>query len=151
MAQDNSRIAFYIGEYDIFDNLSAFAIVWKGKLWPTLEHAYQAAKFEDESIITQIQNATSAHGSKEISHKFLKEGNGRKDWQDNKVAVMRELIRLKADQHPHVMEKLLETKGQALVEDSPTDSFWGRGPNHDGENWAGKLWMEYRDELLAPR
>ena len=34
-----------------------------------------------------------------------------------------------------------------IVEDSPKDSFWGWGPNRDGENQLGKLWMKLREEL----
>lgn len=149
MSQESPVIMFYMDKYYMFDNFSAFAIAWRDKLQPTVEHAYQAAKFDDENIIKEIHEATSAHESKKIAHKYLALNKGSVGWQDAKVQIMRELIRLKADQHPYVMEKLLSTKGSVLVEDSPTDSFWGRGPDHHGENWLGKLWMEYRDELLA--
>jgi predicted NAD-dependent protein-ADP-ribosyltransferase YbiA (DUF1768 family) len=33
-----------------------------------------------------------------------------------------------------------------LVEDSPKDDFWGWGPNKDGCNQLGKVWMKLRGE-----
>jgi predicted NAD-dependent protein-ADP-ribosyltransferase YbiA (DUF1768 family) len=34
-----------------------------------------------------------------------------------------------------------------LVEDSPTEPFWGIGPDGQGANWAGKVLMEVREKL----
>ena len=44
-------------------------------------------------------------------------------------------------------KKLLQTKDYLIVEDSPKDPFWGWGPNRDGNNQLGKLWMKLREEL----
>ena len=71
----------------------------------------------------------------------------REDWNDGKLGIMEELLRLKLEQNPYVKKKLLQTKDYLIVEDSPKDSFWGWGPNRDGENQLGKLWMKLRDEL----
>ena len=60
---------------------------------------------------------------------------------------MEELLRLKIEQNPYVKKKLLQTEDYLIVEDSPKDSFWGWGPNRDGFNQLGKLWMKLRDEL----
>jgi hypothetical protein len=35
-----------------------------------------------------------------------------------------------------------------LIENSWRDDFWGWGPNRDGKNQLGKLWMEIRSELV---
>lgn len=42
----NDTIFFYPPEYYIFDNFISFQIDYDGYLWPTSEHAYQAAKFK---------------------------------------------------------------------------------------------------------
>ena len=34
-----------------------------------------------------------------------------------------------------------------IVEASPVDAFWGWGPNKDGENALGKIWMKLREEI----
>jgi len=60
---------------------------------------------------------------------------------------MEDLLRLKISQNPYVKKKLLDTKDYYIVEDSPKDSFWGWGPNRDGVNQLGKLWMKLREEI----
>ena len=39
------------------------------------------------------------------------------------------------------------TGDRTLIENSWRDDFWGWGPNRDGQNMLGKLWMEVRAEL----
>ena len=71
----------------------------------------------------------------------------RPDWNEVKLGIMEELLRLKIEQNPYVKKKLLQTEDYLIVEDSPKDAFWGWGPNRDGENQLGKLWMKLRDEI----
>jgi hypothetical protein len=75
----------------------------------------------------------------------------RADWDDVKVDIMRDILRAKAAQHEYVRRKLLATGDRELVEDSWRDDFWGWGPNRDGKNMLGRLWMEVRAELRALR
>lgn len=63
--------------------------------------------------------------------------------------MVRDILRAKADQHEYVRRKLLATGDRELVENSWRDDFWGWGPNRDGKNMLGKLWMEIRAELRA--
>ncbi len=62
---------------------------------------------------------------------------------------MLSILRVKAEQHEYVRRKLLETGDRQLVEGSWRDDFWGIGPNKDGQNMLGKLWMGIRSELRA--
>jgi len=71
----------------------------------------------------------------------------RKNWDDIRLSVMKDILRAKTEQHPYVKKKLLESGDKELIEDSWRDSFWGWGPNKDGENNLGKLWMEIREEF----
>ncbi len=139
-------IGFYEDEFYMLSNFSSFAVEWRGELWMTAEHAYQAAKFSDPDIREKIKNARSAHDAKKIAKVYRHFMDI--DWHQVKVYVMKEILRAKRDQHPYVQKKLEQTKGQDLVETSPRDAFWGWGPNRDGENHLGKLWMELRDEVV---
>lgn len=141
----DEKILFYEGSYYMFSNFAAFAVDWKGASWMTSEHAYQAAKFADASIQEKIRAARSAHDSKKIAKEH--EESKRGDWNETKLATMEEILRAKLDQHPYILKKLMETEDMEIVEDSPKDSFWGRGSDHQGENHLGKLWMKIRDEL----
>lgn|SRR3989338_1644011 len=144
-SEEKEIIGFYEREFYTFSNFSSFAVEWRGELWMTSEHAYQAAKFEDPMIQKEIMDARSAHDSKKIAEKY--QDRVKSDWPETKLAVMEEILRTKLAQHTYVMKKLLQTGDKMLVEDSWRDAFWRWGPNKDGENHLGKLWMKLRGEL----
>ena len=60
---------------------------------------------------------------------------------------MKDILKAKVFQHSYVRRKLVQTGDRELIEDSWRDSFWGWGPDKDGQNHLGKLWMEVREEL----
>lgn len=143
----DSFIGFYTREFFCLDNFSSFAVVHKGIKYPTIEHAYQALKFEKTApeIAKRILESFSSYEALTIAHENVDKQNP--NWDKIKVSIMEELLRLKLEQNPYVKRKLLETKDYMLCEDSPKDSFWGIGKNRDGQNQLGKLWMKLRSEL----
>ena len=62
---------------------------------------------------------------------------------------MEDIVRAKLSQHPYIQKKLLESGEREIIEASPEDAFWGWGPNKDGENQMGKIWMKLREELKS--
>ncbi|OGZ44444.1 MAG: hypothetical protein A3J55_04345 [Candidatus Ryanbacteria bacterium RIFCSPHIGHO2_02_FULL_45_17b] len=143
-------VLFYVQEFYCFDNFSAFAVVWRGSLWMTAEHAYQASKFEHISPLWDIiRDEISAHQAKKTAETYKHQM--RRDWLDVRLAIMEEVLRAKLAQHEYVRRKLLETGERRIIESSPDDSFWGWGPNKDGENHLGRIWMKLRGELREGR
>lgn len=141
------KALFFEGRWNALNNFSAFMVYWHDILWATAEHAYQAAKFMHKpAIMEEIRKARSPHDAKKIARKYQE--FIRSDWKDVNLKIMEEILRAKLDQHPYVKKRLLESAGLELIEDSPHDSFWGRGPNWKGENRLGKMWMKIRDGLL---
>ncbi|MDE5601017.1 MAG: NADAR family protein [Clostridia bacterium] len=140
-------IGFYNREFFCLDNFSSFCVCVDGILYCTVEHAYQAIKFIDTApeVAELITNCYSAYDAQRIAHENI--DKQRADWDDVKVSVMERLVRLKLNQNPYVKRKLLETENYTICEDSPKDAFWGIGPNKDGRNELGKIWMKLRDEL----
>ena len=138
-------VLFYEREFYMFSNFSAFAVKYDGDMWPTAEHAYQAKKFYDFDIRDKIKSARSAHEAKQIAKVF--EHEMRDDWEEVKLIVMEEIIWAKLSQHPYIQEKLLQTREREIIEDSHKDAFWGWGPDRDGENHLGKIWMHVRKEM----
>lgn len=140
-------IGFYTREFFALDNFSSFGIIMDGKLYPTVEHAYQAGKFIDTApeIAEQIRCCLSAHEAKRMAHVHIEKQT--ENWDEIKVYYMEKLLRLKLAQNPYVKQKLLQTKEYRICEDSPKDDFWGIGENRDGQNQLGKLWMKLRDEI----
>ena len=140
-------IGFYPREFYPFDNFSSFKVEWNGYLFASVEEAYQAASFmgSDEELVEKIKKSHSADEAQRIA--YANRDKRREDWDDVKVSIMEELLRLKIEQNPYVKKKLLQTGGYMIVEDSPKDDFWGWGPNRNGQNNLGKLWMKLREEL----
>ena len=147
----DKQVFFYEQDFYVLSNFSAFTLIWNAKekmRFDTSEAAYHWEKFpHDEDIQTAIINAPSAHEAFKIAER--NKHRRRDDWDDVKVGIMRDILRAKAEQHEYVRRKLLATGDRELVEDSWRDDFWGWGPNHDGRNMLGKLWMEVRAELTA--
>ena len=140
-------IGFYPREFYPFDNFSSFKVEWNGYLFSSVEEAYQAASFmgSDEELVEKIKKSHSAGEAQRIA--YANRDKRREDWDDVKISIMEELLRLKIKQNPYVKKKLLQTEDYMIVEDSPKDDFWGWGPNRNGQNNLGKLWMKLREEL----
>lgn len=152
------RVCFYEQDFYVLSNFSAFRIQWRGRDFDTSEATYHWERFatgqegrspyfgaQAWAIADDIRFASSAHAAFKIAQE--NKGFQRADWNEIKVGVMRQIIRAKADQHEYVKRKLLATGNRELVENSWRDDFWGWGPNRDGLNMLGKLWMQVRDEL----
>lgn len=147
LSTDGTVAGFYEREFYVFSNFSSFQVEWRGKLWPTSEHAYQAARYADvkPEYYEAIRKMRSAHQAYEFM--LNNRATERPDWFNEKLAVMKDILRHKLQQHAYVQKKLLETGDAIIVEDSPVDPYWGWGPNKDGENNLGTIWMELREEL----
>jgi len=145
------RIHFYENDFYVLSNFSAFSILWDGYRFPTPEHAYHYEKFRlpqrknMSDLQFHILNAISAHEAFKLAEK--NKPLLRTDWDEVKLEVMRKILLEKTNQHEYVMKKLIATGDRELVEDSWRDDFWGWGPNRDGNNALGKLWMEIRQQI----
>lgn len=141
-----TQVLFYERDFYVLSNFSAFTLHWCGIRFDTSEAAYHWMKFPAEpGLRKRIIEAPSAHEAFKLAETF--KSLRRPDWDDVKVDIMRKLLRIKADQHEYVKRKLLATGNRELIEDSWRDNFWGWGPNKDGQNMLGKLWMEIRAEI----
>lgn len=140
-------IGFYEREFYCFSNFSSFSVKWKGRLWQTSEHAYQASRFmgKKPKVVEQIFKAKSAHDAFKIAKENLIKDFGKYRAKD--IKNMEDIVRHKLRQNPYVMHKLMQTGKRLIVEDSPKDSFWGWGPNKNGRNELGKIWMKLRGEI----
>jgi ribA/ribD-fused uncharacterized protein len=138
-------IKFYTPEFYVLNNFSAHAIEFRGKLYPTSEHAYQAAKCTDSQGQEAIRNARSPLQAKVLASETYRAAKD-PSWGSKKVAVLEEILRAKLAQHPEAQEALRKSGHEYIVEDSPTDYFWGEGADGSGQNMLGKLWMKIRDE-----
>lgn len=146
----DSTVFFYEQDFYVLSNFSAFTLEWRNLRFDTSEAAYHYEKFIDGSaranvIANAILRARSAHDAFKLAEE--NKARRRPDWDGVKVGIMGSILRAKAAQHEYVRRKLLATGERELIENSWRDSFWGWGPNRDGKNMLGRLWMEIRGEL----
>jgi ribA/ribD-fused uncharacterized protein len=71
----------------------------------------------------------------------------RPDWNEAKLEIMRRADLAKFIQNPDLAELLLATGDAELIEDSPSEPYWGIGPDGNGLKWAGRVLMEVRKIL----
>lgn len=138
-----SKIYSFRGEYAFLSNFYLSPIRYEGRIWRTVEHAFQAAKTLDAAEKRQIQSALTPGLAKKIGRRVAL----RYDWEDIKMAVMIDLVHLKF-QDPVLRAKLLATYPNLLEEGNTWgDRFWGtvRG---DGQNALGRILMMERSELM---
>ncbi|MBH8578304.1 NADAR family protein [Nostocaceae cyanobacterium CENA369] len=138
--------------YGCFSNFSDHGIYMQGTYWSTVEHYYQAQKFAgstDAVIIPVICSAESPEEAAALGRCSTRKL--RRDWDLVKTQVMREAVLKKFLTHGDIKEILLGTGDELLVENSPTDYFWGCGLNKTGQNHLGKILMSVREEIRQLR
>ncbi|QSJ15219.1 NADAR family protein [Nostoc sp. UHCC 0702] len=134
--------------YGCFSNFSPHGIHIQGTYWSTVEHYYQAQKFVssiDSAIIPIIRTAETPEEAAALGRCSTRQC--RPDWEMVKTQVMRQAVLKKFLTHAEIREILLSTGDEILVENSPTDYFWGCGANKTGQNHLGKILMSVREEI----
>lgn len=145
------QVFFYEHDHYYLSNFSAFEVEWRRHRFPTVEHAYHWCKFDGvyggAVHGLNVRSMRSAHDA--LQYAKANQSARRRDWEEIRVSVMMWLLLTKTNQHEYVRRKLLETGDRELIENSWRDPFWGWGPNRDGKNMTGVLWMEVRKVLKA--
>lgn len=140
-------ITEFQGEFRFLSNFWPCRIEWNGHVFPSTEHAFVYAKTDLPEEQTLVLEACDVLNPGQIK-RFGKVLTLRPNWNNERLRIMKELIRIKF-QIPELKEKLLATETKQLVEgNSWGDVFWGVNlETGDGENNLGKILMEVRSEL----
>ena len=143
MKENNVKIIdSFHGEYAFLSNYYDSPIFYDGILYPTVEHAFQAAKTTVFIQCIIIANKKTPGQAKCAGRKVTLRDN----WDDIKLYIMKELIILKFT-NPKLKSALLNTKDAELIERNTwNDTYWGIC-NGIGENHLGKILMEVREML----
>lgn len=138
-------------DHYFLSNFYSSPLYYDGMLYPTVEHAFQAAKMVNYSDRLAIQNAEGPNIAKRLGRRGLM----RSDWESVKVDVMRKCLQYKFLLNPELRSKLKATAPHQLVEGNTWhDNCWGdcscpKCANIIGTNHLGKLLMEIRDKDIA--
>ena len=113
---------------------------------PTNEHYYQSSKAKRSDVQEWIAKAPTAKIAM-TTGRSLPIDEIKENWDSIKTEIMLNGLRSKF-QDETLKLLLLWTGDVILVEDSPTDMFWG-GSLPGSQNMLGKLLMQVRDEIRA--
>jgi len=130
----------FSGEYSFLSNFYPVEIELDGQVYPTLEHAFQAAKTSNKYERERIRlMATPGQAKNAGRHVQLEKG-----WDIAKKNVMYKLVLQKFERNPELRQKLIDTGDEELVEGNNwNDHYWGVC-NGVGQNILGKILMNVR-------
>lgn len=117
-------------------------VIYNGLIYRNNEAAFQAQKCINPKDREQFTTLNPSE-AKKLGRRVLL----RKDWEDIKVQVMKEIVTAKFEQNEDLQQKLLDT-GDAYLEEGNTwgDRVWGT-VNGAGANNLGKILMEVRENI----
>jgi GTP cyclohydrolase II len=146
--QPNSTVHFYHSDqpWGELSNFSRHAIFIDDRIWPTVEHFYQAQKFVGTPHEEAIRRCETPMLAKARATSLAHE-HQRQDWPAVKEAVMLKGLQAKFKQHPDLAKRLLCSGERPLVEHTRNDTYWGDGGDGSGKNRLGKLLMQVRAQL----
>ena len=130
----------FTGRYEFLSNF-----FMQGLPLLSIEHHYQAAKTDSPRWAQAILSAPSPREAKKLGRRCPM----RPTWEEEKVMVMRTLLRVKFMPGTPLARRLKRTRSRYLIEGNWWgDTFWGvcRG---EGQNMLGLMLMDVRSELKA--
>ncbi|MEM6283930.1 MAG: NADAR family protein, partial [Chloroflexota bacterium] len=143
------KIARFRDDYEFLSNFYPSPIEMDGMTYPTVEHAYQAAKTDNEAVRRKIAELAHPGAAKAAGRRLARPDN----WFEINLQLMEDLVRQKFTAHADLRNKLLATGDAELIEgNSWSDKFfgmtWDKNKNVlSGENHLGQILMRVRVEL----
>ena len=137
-----------VSREDVNDLLSSFSkhgFRLEDRDWPSVEHYFQAMKFEDTEYQEKIRLAEHPKKARKLGR--TRRRKIRHDWSKVRTVMMTRGLYTKCKAHPEVAEALLNTGDIHIQEISLYDYFWGTGRDARGKNAYGQVLMNIRDKL----
>lgn len=134
----------FTGSNFFLSNFYLCEVRLNGVLYPSVEHAYQAAKTTNPLVREKIRQAKTPGEAKKLGRQTAL----RAGWESSRLQVMENLLEQKFS-NPELKNRLLDTRDATLVEGNYWgDEFWGVNSSTGvGLNHLGKLLMNLRLRL----
>lgn len=140
MRIEMEKIDKFDGEFAFLSNFHPCIIFFDGQEYPSVEHAYQAAKTFYNPHREKIRLAPTAAAAKKIGRSITI----RQDWYEVRLSIMREFCNQKF-KYPGFRQLLVMTGDVDLIEGNWWgDTFWGVCDGV-GSNHLGKILMTIRN------
>ena len=138
-------ITEFRGDHAFLSNFYPCNIYYNGLHFYSVEAAFQAAKCTSREDARQFCHLNPSQ-AKALGRTVML----RRDWEQVKVGIMKELLRLKFSKYD--LHKMLVATGDEIIQEGNTwnDTFWGVNSKTGlGQNVLGQLLMTLRAELSA--
>lgn len=140
IVHDEKSVKGFFGKYRYLSNFHLAPVYFEGTLYPSTEHAYQAAKSVDLNIRLDFIPLTCS-GAKNKGQII----EIRSDWERVKYDIMFAVVFDKFFRHEDLRSQLLETGEKYLEETNHWgDKYWGVCDG-EGQNNLGKILMKVRE------
>ena len=144
IVHDENSVKGFFGDYRFLSNFHVADVWYEGILYPSTEHAYQAAKTLDINVRMDFLSLSCNKAKNKGQEIGLRE-----NWDVIKYDVMFAVVFDKFFRHQDLREMLLSTGDKYLEETNHWgDIFWGYCDNK-GDNNLGKILMKVRDVIRA--
>lgn len=128
-----------------FSTVSQHSFQLEDRIWPTVEHYYQAHKFEGLATESAVLSAASGKHAYKLGNRWFQRKV--KGWKEKRRVWMTRGIYRKVMEYDEIKTALLDTQDELIIETSMYDHFWGLGRDQRGENMLGKIWMDVRSKV----
>lgn len=148
---DSAPIRHFNGDHAFLSNFYPSPVTYEDLEYPTVEHAYQAAKSTDQEVRLKVQALATPGAAKRAGRRIKR----RKDWFAINLGIMTDLLRQKFTRYPELGDLLLATGECELIEGNDWgDDFFGMVKDKKtgewrGENQLGRMLMLVRSELRS--
>jgi ribA/ribD-fused uncharacterized protein len=154
----DGEIHGFFGQFRFLSNFYILenGVTFEELTYPSVEHAYQAAKWPQHGTHQYESNHTAsrlafldvtAAQSKRLGR--LAPNFDARKWNKKKVEIMRALVFQKFQNNIKLRKMLMAMEGYVLTErNSWGDVFWGTNEKGEGENTLGKMLMAVRDKFI---
>jgi ribA/ribD-fused uncharacterized protein len=138
------EITHFDVQWNFLSNFYMCDVIYKGKSYPSVEHAYQASKVLDTKNHELVRTAPTAGESKILGRLY----HDNENFDNEKLDIMETLVRDKFTRSQYLKALLGLTTDAYIIEGNTwNDTFWGVC-NGKGDNHLGKILMKIRKELI---
>lgn len=137
-------ITQFRGDYRFLSNFYSSPLKFSDLYFPTVEHAYQAAKTLNPAERKYIAGLETAGDAKRAGQEVTIRG----DWEQVKYGAMYLLVQKKFENR-HLRDRLVYTRKAPLIEGNTWhDTYWGQcfceTHGMSGQNKLGEILMQVR-------
>lgn len=145
------QVEGFTGKHSFLDLEYQSPVFYQGLIYPSVAHAFQAARTNDEHLKQRIADTIELTDM----YALVTYIRDTAEWQKTRVRVMELLLRDKFRRNRDLQQRLIDTGHIALINSypdasNPNNSYWGtvRGQGH---NKVGRLLEAIRKDLVDGR